>query len=257
MERRFVLACGDAEIPCKLYEPDYGPVRRCIIGVHGFGGDKDAAVLVSLSEEMGLFGAATVRFDFPAHGENARTDRELTLPNCQDTLMCVARWCREYYPDTDLCIFASGFGAYITLLMLEELEALAGHIRLVVQTPNVIMADSLLAMTQLTREQFYEQGRVTLNAARRFEVSYNFYEDLRHNPAFIAQPVPMLVLHGELDYVVQLEDLLNFRNLNELAKLVVIPGADHQFRSEGAWDMVVDLTRDWFEYEQILLCDWL
>jgi hypothetical protein len=36
----------------------------------------------------------------------------------------------------------------------------------------------------------------------------------------------------------------------------VIPGADHQFLNPGAWDMVVDLTRDWFEFEQVLLCDW-
>jgi len=38
---------------------------------------------------------------------------------------------------------------------------------------------------------------------------------------------------------------------------VVIPGADDQLRGGGQWDMVVDLTRDWFECEQVLLCDWI
>jgi hypothetical protein len=37
---------------------------------------------------------------------------------------------------------------------------------------------------------------------------------------------------------------------------VIIPGASHQFKEEGAWDMVLDLTRDWFEYRQVLLMDW-
>ena len=50
--------------------------------------------------------------------------------------------------------------------------------------------------------------------------------------------------------------MLNFRRINEGCKLVVIPEADHQFTNPGAWDMVVDLTRDWFEFEQVLVTDW-
>ena len=67
--------------------------------------------------------------------------------------------------------------------------------------------------------------------------------------------IPMLLLHGELDDVVPLSYLDPFRRFNTQSKLVVIPGADHQFRNPGAWDMVVDLTRDWFEFEQVLLAD--
>lgn len=254
MEKRFMITGGNMAIPCKLYEPD-GPVQRCILGVHGFGGSKDAEILVALSEEMGLFGAATLRFDFPAHGDNVHTDRELTLENCRSTLLAAARWAQGHYPHCQLCIFASGFGAYITLLSLEELENMAGHVRLVVQTPNVNMAESLLAMTRLTPAEFQTRGSVTLPTARQFTVRYPFYQELLQNPALITEPTPMLVIHGEMDYVVQLEDLLRFRRLNEKAQLVVIPGADHQFRNEGAWDMVVDLTRDWFACEQVLLCD--
>ena len=28
------------------------------------------------------------------------------------------------------------------------------------------------------------------------------------------------------------------------------------FLEDGAWDMVLDLTRDWFEFQQVLLADW-
>lgn len=44
--------------------------------------------------------------------------------------------------------------------------------------------------------------------------------------------------------------------MNEQSKLVIIPGANHRFLEDGAWDMVLDLTRDWFEFEQVLCCDW-
>ena len=47
----------------------------------------------------------------------------------------------------------------------------------------------------------------------------------------------------------------NFRRINEQSKLVIIPGTSHRFLEEGAWDMVLDLTRDWFSFEQVLLAD--
>lgn len=256
MEKTFLLSSDGLEIPCKLYEPDFGQICRCIIGVHGFGGSKDSEVLVSIAEEMGLFGAATVCFDFPAHGESPMTDRDLSLANCANTLMAVAQWVDETYPDKDICIFATGFGAYVTLHALERLQTMPERVRIVLQTPDVRMADSLLTMTSLTEEAFRAKGRVTLPAERKFEVPFSFYEELKANMIYSDYPMPMLLLHGELDEIVHLRDVENFRRTNEQAKLVVIPGADHRFMKAGEWDMVVDLTRDWFEYEQVLLSDW-
>ncbi len=43
---------------------------------------------------------------------------------------------------------------------------------------------------------------------------------------------------------------------NPSSKLVILPGVSHRFLEDGAWDMVLDLTRDWFEFEQVLCCDW-
>ena len=79
---------------------------------------------------------------------------------------------------------------------------------------------------------------------------------MREHTALTTYDSPMLLLHGERDEYLPIGDMLNFRRINEQCKLVIIPGADHQFLTPGAWDMVVDLTRDWFEFEQVLLCDW-
>ena len=79
---------------------------------------------------------------------------------------------------------------------------------------------------------------------------------MRQNIALAPQPVPMLILHGEYDRYISMDHIQNFRRINDGSKLVIIPGASHQFQEEGAWDMVLDLTRDWFEYRQVLLMDW-
>jgi alpha-beta hydrolase superfamily lysophospholipase len=255
MEKEYFLACGKMKTPCVLNHPDHGTVRRVVLGVHGFGGSTHDEIQVGIAEEMSMFGAATLRFDFPAHGQNPA--QELTLCSCVDTILTVASHARETYPEVeDLCIFASGFGAYVTLTALHDLLELPGRIRLVVQTPAVRMADTLLAMGHISRETFRAMGAITLNAPRPFEATYRFYEELWAHPVIGDYPIPMLILHGEADDFIRMEDVRHLHRLNEQSRLVIIPGTSHRFLEEGAWDMVLDLTRDWFEFEQVLLSDW-
>ena len=101
MERYFSLSQGPLRIPCKIYEPDFGAPKRCILGVHGFGGSKDADILTSLSEEMSIFGSASVCFDFPAHGESPMESDALTLDNCIETLNNWISLLSQMFPDSD------------------------------------------------------------------------------------------------------------------------------------------------------------
>ena len=156
----------------------------------------------------------------------------------------------------DLCIFSTGFGAYVTLLSLEELLALPGRIRLVVQTPSILMHETLLAMKDLTPEMLREMGSVTMRSPRPLEVRYEVYEQMRENIAMGSYPIPMLILHSQDNAYIRMPDVQRFHRMNEGSKLVVVPGTSHQFLEAGAWDMVLDLTRDWFAFEQVLCCDW-
>ena len=256
MEKNFLLTKGNLQIPCKLSEPE-GEIRRVVLGVHGFGGSTRDELQVGSAEEMELFYAATLRFDFPAHGESPMESEDFSLQNCLDTLLAAAGFVRERYPEVeDLCIFATGFGAYVTLLALEELLQMPGKIKLVVQTPSVLMHETLLAMKGITEPTFQAMEKITIRANRPFEVSYEFYRELQENIALDSYPVPMLILQGEEDAYISMEHILHFRRINEKSKLVIIPGTSHRFLEDGAWDMVLDLTRDWFEFEQVLVTDW-
>lgn len=257
MEKNILLSQGELKVPCKLSEPDSGEIRRVVLGVHGFGGSANDQIQTSIAEEMELFYSATLRFDFPAHGESTMTDKDFTLENCVNTLLAVARYAKEQYAQVeDLCIFATGFGAYVTLVALQDLLELPGRVKLVVQTPSIRMDETLLSMNGLSRETFWAMDRVTIRAQRPFDVTYSFYEELRSHNVLTAYPIPMLILHGEDDAFIRMPDIQLFRRINEHAKLVIIPGTSHRFLEDGAWDMVLDLTRDWFEFEQVLLSDW-
>lgn len=255
MERDFQLSHGELKIPCKLSVPDYGEVQRVVLGVHGLGGCTEDAIQVSIAEEMELFSSAVIRFDFPAHGQSPLDSRYFTLKNCVDTLLTVAGFARERFPSVeDLCIFATGFGAYVTLVSLNRLVAMPGKVKLVVQTPSVRMDETLLTMARVTEPTLRAMEKVTINARPRpFDVTYSLYEELRENVVLMEYPIPMLILHGEEDSYIRMEDIRHFHSLNDSSELVIIPGASHRFLEAGAWDMVLDLTRDWFAFEQVLL----
>lgn len=257
MEKTFTLSSGELKIPCKFLAPEDGQIRRLVLSVHGMGGSTNDAIQTGIAQEMELFYSAVLRFDFPAHGESPLGSEYFTLPNCRESLLAAARWLREQYPQVeDLCIFATGFGAYMTLLVLEALLEMPGKVKLVVQTPSVLMHETLLAMKGLTAPTLQAMEKITIRADRPFDVTYDFYRDLQQNIVLAAQPIPMLILHGEEDAYIRKESIQNFRRINEQSKLVIIPGTSHRFLEEGAWDMVLDLTRDWFEFEQVLCCDW-
>lgn len=257
MEREFTLSAPALDIFCRLSEPDHGPARRIVLGVHGLGGSTEDAIQAGIAEEMALFGAVTLRFDFPAHGNSPLDSAAFNLDNCRSSLLTVARYAREQYPDTeDLCIFASGFGAYITLLCLDDLLEMPGKVKLVVQTPALRMHEALLAMKKISQQTFRSMDIVTFATKRPFSISYRFFKEMQSSIALVAYPIPILILHGEEDAYIPSADIRNFNRINEQSKLVVIPGASHRFLEPGAWDMVLDLTRDWFEFEQVLLSDW-
>ena len=257
MERSFLITGGMLEIPCRIYTPDYGETQRVVLGVHGFCGSKDDSIQSSIAEEMALFNTATVRFDFPGHGESPMTDEQFTVENCVGVLLAAAaRARREFLRIGEFCIFATGFGAYLTVLALEELTEILGNARIVLQTPDFRMAETMLAMKDMTDAQYRQGGHMVYGFDRKIRIPYSFIQELRSNMVFNSYSVPMLLIHGEKDEYLPLADVQHFRRINDQAKLVVIPGAGHRFLGEGEWDMVLDLTRDWFECEQVTLCDW-
>ena len=257
MEVNTLLTRGTLQVPCYMTAPDGENAKSLILSVHGFGGSARDAIQTSIAEEMGLFGSATFRFDFPGHGESPMDSTAFTLQNCMDALMATAVYAKEQFPQVrEHCLFATGFGAYVTLLCLPRLQALAGRVRLVLQTPAIAMHDTLLSMLRVSRQTLWAMEKYTLPLPRPLDVTYGFYESLQQNSAMIATSQPMLILQGELDEYIRQEDLRSFRRLNENARVVTLPGVGHRFIEEGAWDMVLDLTRDWFEFEQVLLCDW-
>ena len=173
METKFMISRDDRNTPCILSEPDYGTPLRVVLGVHGIAGSKNDDIQKSIAEEMTIFGSTALRFDFPAHGENE--EEVLTLRGCVDTLLDVAEWAAERYPRArDLCIFATGFGAYVTLMAMQDLIELPLRVRLVIQTPSLRMDQTVLGITRVTPVTLEAMDMVIFRASRPVGFTYSF-----------------------------------------------------------------------------------
>lgn len=248
METKFVLSRGELNTPCILREPDCGTPLRVVLGVHGFGGSMRDTLLDSIAEEMSLFGAAVLRFDLPAHGENQ--EDLMSLQNCVQTLLDAAEYACARYPQVeDLCIFASDFGAYVVLSAMHELQEFPHQIRLVIQEPCVQMDQTVLDMTRVSMVTLEAMEWAVVPGERPVGITYSFFEELRDNSALASYPIPFLILRGDCGGGSDLADIQLLRSLNERSRLVLIPGGPE------SRDVVLDLTRDWFEFEQVLLTE--
>ena len=257
MERTVMLPWEDLAIPCKIYEPDFSDVDQVIIAVHGFGGSKDSSVIEAVAEEMYFYRTATICFDFPGHGDSAVSARELNLHNCMGSLMEVARFAREAFPHVEkFGIFASSFGAYVSLLAMDDLTDLLGRVKIVLRAPAVRMNKTFLKIARMGEEDLLKKGRVICGYDRKMEIPYSFYEELLKHNCVADYDMPMMILRAELDDLVDAEDVEFFRLLNGKSCLVTIPGAGHRFDHEGELDMIVDLVRDWYLCEECLLCEY-
>jgi len=257
MERTAILTHGMMQIPCRIYEPGFSDVDQVIIGVHGFGGSKNSSVLEAVAEEMFFYRTATITFDFPGHGDSTVPGRDLTLRSCMESLLAVADYARELFPHVEkFGIFASSFGAYVSLLAMDDLVEKLGRPKIVLRAPAVRMNKTFLKVARIDEAALLKKGRAVCGYERKMEIPYSFYEDLVKNNCVADYDMPMMILKAELDDLVEAEDVEFFRLLNGKSCLVTIPGAGHRFDHDGELDMIVDLTRDWFLCEECLLCEY-
>lgn len=116
-------------IPCKYCLPDAheNPLKGIILGVHGFSGSKESTGLKVLSERAVPEGFGLVCFDLPAHWKSPAPLEMLTTENAIQDILFMAEQCRREFPGLPKFIFATSFGAWLTLLCFQRSLSLKEH----------------------------------------------------------------------------------------------------------------------------------
>lgn len=232
-------------ISCKLYAPSSEVPHLAVLGVHGFGGDKESSALQALGNVLTAHGGALLCFDFPAHGASNAADTQLSVEHCKLDLLAAYACLRERFPKAPTGLFATSFGGYVSLLSLSALQPMPA--RLVLRAPAVQMAKTF--RTRILRDGFaeYETKRsVSCGFERKMRVPYSFYRELQaNNAASVIPAVPTLLLRAGADELIEPDDLSAFAKNAPLIQLVDIAGAGHRFKEPGALDRVIDAAAEW------------
>lgn len=215
--------------------PDHahGRIPTAIL-MHGFGGNKNADLMVALSDSLLRHGIATVRFDFNGHGESEGKFEDMTVPNEIEDAKEVYRYvCAQQWADTTrIALAGHSQGGVVASMLAGELGA------------NRIAAVALLAPAAVLRDDAirgntmgatYDPlnppatielfgGRLKLGAAFvRTAFRLPIYETAAHYKG------PACIVHGTGDRIVPYTYGERYHQLWKGSEYHELPGFDHGF----------------------------
>ena len=250
MEQTIYLPNGQFDIPVTVTCCDSEKVRQVVLGVHGFGGSKNDAIQQAIAEEMTMFCDATVRFDFPAHGDSSAPDSALTVENCMSDFAAVLSYVRNKYEGREVRFFATSFGGYI---LLNSLHLINECEKIVLRAPAVKMAETYRdVIAKASEAEIFEREYVICGFERKINVTSEFYRSLLRHDAMTSDDRGMLVIHGGEDSVVFPADIDEFCALHPSSRLVRMKDADHRFKGKGQVDELISYAAKWFGIDTIV-----
>ncbi len=227
-------------IPIKEYKPN--KIDKVIIACHGFGGDKESSAIELLAQKLINENILVIAFDFPAHGESSAKGEDYLVKNCINDLITVEEYVAEKYPQKPIGIFATSFGAYVTLLKINQYSN--NYFSIVLRAPAICMDE--IFENSIIREDisdFKKRGYTILGYEKEIRVSYKFYEELKNNKLFeiYNKNEELLIIQGTEDNMAPIDDSIRFiKEKNTKGKIEKIIGADHRMKKEGELEKAIN-----------------
>ena len=235
-------------ISAKSYLPQESP-KEIIIAVHGFAGDKESSAISLLAKEMTKEGFGVVCFDFPGHGESEVEADKLTIDNCINDIETVEEYIKEKYgKQMKIDLFATSFGAYITLLKIFKYNT--KYNKIVLRAPAIKM-DKIFKENLLreTFEEFQKRGITKLGFDRIMNIPFSFYEELKQNQILkiYKNSQKILIIQGTEDDVAPIKDTKELIDLDKANfELFEIQGADHRMKKDGELEKAINKAKKYF-----------
>lgn len=223
-------------------------IKEIIIACHGFAGDKESSVIVSLAEAMVPNNIGVICFDFPGHGESeVETQDKLSIENCIQDINDIEKYIRELYRNIPISIFATSFGAYLALINIAKNNKIYNHI--ILRAPAIKMLEIFKnTLLRESIEDYKERGYTKHGFEREMNIPYSFLQELEQNNLFkIYENVKMpkiYIIQGDKDDTAPIQDSKDFMSQHkDSVSLYIIPGADHRMKGPGELEKVIEYSK--------------
>ena len=248
METLIEIKSKKYNIAAKSYLPDKDTgLKEIIIACHGFAGDKESSAIKLLGEEMIKENIGVLCFDFPGHGESKVDGKTLTINNCIQDINTIEEYIKQNY-SVPISIFATSFGAYITLINIARNKKTYKNI--ILRSPAINMAN--IYRYKLLREpeaDYKNRGYTILGFERELIIPYSFMEELDNNDIlsiYKKNEIPqMYIIQGDKDDIAPIEDTKKFALMNPKKLILkIIEGADHRMKGEGEKEKAIRFSKE-------------
>lgn len=225
-----------------LSDPAPGKKLPMVILCHGFTKNKDNKTNLTLEPLLNQNNIATFRFDFFGHGESGGSFEDITITQgTQDILSAISFLKEKGY--NKIGLVGSSFGGMCSIMAASKTKDLF-FLALKAPVSNwVEMIFDTEDENYVTR--WFMDGYINYNSRTgepKGRIKYNFWLDAKENNGYIVAQniqIPTLIVHGDQDKGVPLEQSQHLNNTLNDSELIVIPGADHSFTDQVYFEKMI------------------
>ena len=229
-----------------LSNPTSQEEKPIIILCHGFSTSKDGRTYVRLEEILNKNRVSTFRFDFFGHGESDGKFEETTTSEAVDDIHNVIKFLKDSgYKKTGLV--GSSFGGMASMIEAGKTNDLYV---LAMKSPVSDYLGMFLARDiEIDIKDWKEKGFIDVtgvNGESR-KLNYSFYEDAEKINGYEAAKkikIPTLIVHGNEDETVPIEQSKRTASLIENCRLEIIEGGDHTYSKAEHFENMLDLISE-------------
>jgi dipeptidyl aminopeptidase/acylaminoacyl peptidase len=227
-----------------LSNPTNNQMKPIIILCHGFSTSKDSRTFVRLEEILNEEGISSFRFDFYAHGESEGKFEEITTSEAVDDVQNAIEFLKKSGYEK-IGLVGSSFGGLASILTASQSDDLY---LLALKSP--VSDYKSMAHTRHSKKEIDDwknKGYIELDSVNeeRRRLNYSFYEDAEKVNAYEAArkiKIPALIVHGDEDDTVPIEQSKKTACLIENCRLEIITGCDHIYSNPEHFEKLLELV---------------
>jgi len=232
-----------------VHKPKMDGGSKCpmVILCHGFGGNKEAELLVSLADTLQAHGIAAIRFDFNGHGKSEGEFVNMTVPNEIDDAKCVYRYAINL-PGVDtgnVGMAGHSQGGVVTGMAAGDLGGRLSAI--VLMAPAAVLRDDAIRGSTMGAQYNPLDPPEYVLLYGRLKLGREFIKTAFSLPIYETSAKYhglACMIHGTGDRVAPYSYSERYRAIWPGSELHILSGVDHGF--SGSTDNVVRLAANYF-----------
>ena len=217
-----------------------------IILCHGFTTSKDNFTNRKLEEILNQKNIVTFRFDFFGHGESEGDFSQITISEGVDDILQAVKYLKTL-GYSKIGLFGGSFGGICAIMAASKIKdlyllALKSAVGNYKERDLAVKSKEELTSWKQEGYQIYVSGN-----GDEHKLNYSFFEDYDNNDGYIAAEnikIPTLVVHGDADESVPVEQAVKISKILQNGKLELVEGANHHYSGLGHFDKMIKIISD-------------